>query len=206
MRTLFRLVFLVVIGYVGWSYRKEIKRVVHQWTADDAPASASGTTGAGQAEPAARRIEALLNSEADSVLLSATDVASLLDSLATVVAPGAVDSITVTLDQDDLGVRARIDTRAVPVSLGAIGSVVRDHEFLEAGGRVIFRQTGRAEWHLERVRVRGIPLPQEVVQRLARRFAGPDAGNVLGFSIPRTVNGLRVAPQGITLYGTGAGR
>ena len=205
MRFLFRLVFLAVVAFVAWSYRKEIKRAIHQWTAEDAPASATGTTGAGQAAPAARRIEALLNAETDSVVLSAGDVASLLDSLATVVLPGAVDSITVTLDQDDLGVRARIDTRAVPVSLGAIGSVVRDHEFLDAGGRVIFRQSGRAEWHLERVRVRGIPLPQEVVERLARRLAGPDAGNVLGFSIPRTVSGLRVAPQGITLYG-GTGR
>ena len=206
MRLLFKLVFLVIVGFVAWSYRKEIKRAIHRWTADDAPASASGTSAAGQAGPAARRIEALLGSRADSVVLSAAEVASLLDSLATVVAPGAVDSITVTLDRDDLGVRARIDTRAIPVSLGALGHVVRDHEFLEAGGRVIFRQTGRAEWSLDRVRVRGIPLPQEVVQRLARRFAGPEAGSVLGFAIPRTVSGLRVDPRGITLYGAGTGQ
>ena len=99
----------------------------------------------GGAAPAAHRIDELLGSRADSVVLSAADVASLLDSLASVVAPGAVDSVEVTLDQDDLAVRARVDTRAVPVSLGAIGSVVRDHEFVEAGGRIVFRQAGRAE-------------------------------------------------------------
>jgi len=160
----------------------------------------------GGAAPAARRIDGLLGSLADSVVLSAADVASLFDSLASVVAPGAVDSVEVTLDQDDLGVRARVDTRAVPVSLGAIGSVVRDHEFVEAGGRIVFRQAGRAEWQLERVRVRGVPLPAEVVQRLIRRFAGSEESNVIGLSLPRTVSGLRVSPLGVTLYGSGAAR
>jgi len=200
------LLLLVLLGYVAWSYRDEIRRKVHEWTADGSPASGKGMAVRGGAAPAARRIDELLGSQADSVVLSAADVASLLDSLASVVAPGAVDSVEVTLDQDDLSVRARVDTRAVPVSLGAIGSVVRDHEFVEAGGRIVFRQAGRAEWQLERVRVRGVPLPGEVVQRLIRRFAGSEESNVIGLNLPRTVSGLRVSPLGVTLYGAGAAR
>jgi len=198
------LLLLVLLGYVAWSYRSEIRRKVHEWTADGAPPSAKGMAVRGSAAPAARRIDDLLGSRADSVVLSAADVASLVDSLASLVAPGAVDSVSVMLDQDDLMVRARVDTRAVPVSLGAIGSVVRDHEFVEAGGRIVFRQAGRAEWQLERVRVRGVPLPGDVVQRLIRRFAGSGEGNVIGVDLPRTVGGLRVSPSGVTLYGTGA--
>lgn len=200
------LLLLVLLGYIAWSYRDEIRRKVHEWTADSTPASGRGTAAPGGAAPAAQRLEDLLRSRADSVVLSAADVASLLDSLASVVAPGAVDSVTVTLGQDDLSVRARVDTRAVPVSLGAIGSVVRDHEFVDAGGRILFRQTGQAEWQLERVRVRGVPLPGEVVQRLIRRFSGSEAGNVIGLTLPRAVSGIRVSPSGVTLYGTGAGR
>ena len=199
------LIFLALC-WVAWSYRREIKRTIHRWTAEDSTISATGRPGEGGTASAARRIEDLLQSRADSVVLSPGDVAGLLDSLARVVAPGAIDSLTVTLEREDLGVRARVDTRAVPVSLGAIGSVVRDHEFVEAGGRVIFRQPGRAEWQLDRVRVRGVPLPAELVGRLVRRFAAPETGTVLGFAIPRTVTGLRVAPGGITLYGTGTGR
>jgi hypothetical protein len=200
------LLLLVLLGYVAWSYRHEIRRKVHEWTADSGTASGRGMAVRGAAAPAARRIDDLLGSRADSVVLSAADVASLLDSLASVVAPGAVDSVEVTLDQDDLTVRARVDTRAVPVSLGAIGSVVRDHEFVDAGGRVVFRQTGRAEWQVERVRVRGVPIPGEVLQGLIRRFTGAAEGNVIGFNLPRTVSGMRVSPSGVTLYGTGAGR
>ena len=200
------LLLLVLLGYVAWSYRTEIRRKVHEWTADSGPATGKGMAVRGTAASAGRRIDDLLGSRADSVVLSAADVASLLDSLASLVAPGAVDSVEVTLDQDDLLVRARVDTRAVPVSLGAIGSVVRDHEFVEAGGRIVFRQTGRAEWQIERVRVRGVPIPGDVVQRLIRRFAGSGEGNVIGLDLPRTVGGLRVSPSGVTLYGTGAGR
>lgn len=200
------LLLLVLLGYVAWSYRNEIRRKVHEWTADSGPSSGKGMAVRGAAAPAARRIDDLLGSRADSVVLSAADVASLLDSLASLVAPGAVDSVEVTLDQDDLMVRARVDTRAVPVSLGAIGSVVRDHEFVEAGGRIVFRQAGRAEWQLERVRVRGVPLPGDVVQRLIRRFAGSGEGNVIGLDLPQTVGGLRVSPSGVTLYGRGTGR
>jgi hypothetical protein len=200
------LLLLVLLGYVAWSYRDEIRRKVHEWTAESGPAPGRGMAVRGGAAPAARRIDDLLGSRADSVVLTAADVASLLDSLASVVAPGAVDSVEATLDQDDLSLRARVDTRAVPVSLGAIGNVVRDHEYVTAGGRIVFRQTGRAEWHLERVRVRGVPLPGEVVQRLVRRFTGTADGNVIGFNLPRTVSGLRVSPSGVTLYGTGARR
>ena len=203
---LLALLLLVLLGYVAWSYRDEIRRKVHEWTADSGPVPERGMAVRGAAAPAARRIDDLLSSRADSVVLSAAEVASLLDSLASLVAPGAVDSIEVMLDRDDLAVRARVDTRAVPVSLGAIGSVVRDHEFVDAGGRIVFRQTGRAEWQLERVRVRGIPIPGEVVQGLIRRFSGAAEGNMIGFNLPRTVSGLRVSPSGVTLYGTGAGR
>jgi hypothetical protein len=200
------LILLVLLCWLAWSYRDEIRRKVHEWTADDAPATAQGSAVRGQAAPAARRINNLLGSRADSVVLSASEIASLLDSLATLVAPGAVDSVEVTLDQDDLTVRARVDTRAVPVSLGAMGSVVRDHEFVQAGGRVQFRQAGRAEWQVERVRIRGIPVPGEVVERLVRRFTGLTDGNVIGFAVPGTVSGLRVTRSGVTLYGTGTGR
>jgi hypothetical protein len=201
------LAILLLLGYLAWSYRDEIRRTVHQWTADDPVAPEErGIAVRGQAGPAARRVNELLGAQADSVNLTAAEVASLLDSLATVVAPGAVDSIEITLGADDLSVRARVDTRAVPVSLGAIGSVVRDYEFVEAGGRVVFRQAGRIEWHLDRARVRGIPLPGEVRERLIRRFGRRGEGNAIEFGIPRSVTGVRVRPTGVTLYGTGPAR
>ena len=37
------LILLVALGWLAWSYRDEIRRKVHQWTADDAPATAQGS-------------------------------------------------------------------------------------------------------------------------------------------------------------------
>ena len=75
------LILLVALGWLAWSYRDEIRRKVHQWTADDAPPAAQGNAVRGQAAPAAKRINDLLGSRADSVVLSASEIASLLDSL-----------------------------------------------------------------------------------------------------------------------------
>lgn len=199
---LLSLLVLIGLGYLAWSYRDEIRRQVHRWTADRSSPIATGRAQPGRAAPAARRINDLVSGRADSVVLSASDFASLADSMARVVAPGAVDSIEVTLDRDDIRVRARVDTRAVPVSLGPLGGVVRDHEVVEAGGRLVFRRAGSAEWEVEHLRVRGIPLPREVITRLLGRFSKASPG-VIGFPIPRTVTGLRVAPGGVTLYGAG---
>lgn len=198
------LLILILLGYLAWTYRADIRRQVHEWTADAADSSARGVAVRGGAGPAARRVEALLGSRTDSVTLSAEEVASLVDSLARIVAPGSIDSVRVTLADDDLSVRARVDTRSIPVSLGALGTMLRDRETIDAGGRVVFRQSGRAEWHLDRVRVRGIPVPGEVVERMIRRFDGSAQGNAIGFEIPATVRGLRVGPGGVTLYGAGA--
>lgn len=199
------LLLLVLLGFLAWSYRDDIRRQIHEWTADGSPPGRA-VAERGRAAPAARKLEALFRSGRDSVVLDAAEVASLLDSVVTVVAPRAVDSIEVTLGEDDLGMRARVDTRAVPVPLGPLGGVMRDHEFVEAGGRLIFRQPGRAEWQIERVRVRGIPLPRDLFERLIGRFSRTPAGDAIVLPIPRSVSGLRVRPSGVTLYGTSAGR
>ncbi len=195
------LALLVLAGYAAWSYRREIRRQIHQWTAEGPAPRASGRATPPDAKTVLRRVDALRAGGADSVMLSPDDLASLAAELAARVVPQAVDSIEVRLDRDDVEIRARVDTRRVPVSLGPLSSVMRDHEYVEAGGRLVFRRAGHAEWEVERVRVRGLPVPKKFVEDQIRRFAPRVGGSGIPVALPSGVTGLRVTPAGLTLYG-----
>lgn len=199
----FRLAFLLLLVagvFVAWSYRREIRRAVHRLTAESGPPPTTGRADPALVAPARRRLDSL-RVRRDSVVLSAADLASLLAAVSTQLVPGAVDSIEVVLDDDDLEMHALVDTRRLPVSLGPAAGMVHDHEFLEAGGQVLFRRSGLAEWRIERVRVRGLPLPRELIDRIMGRFTGSAKGGIVSVPLPGAVSGLRVSRTGLTLYG-----
>jgi len=195
------LVLLVVAGFVVWSYRREIRRQIHEWTSEKSTPTAVGQGGADQAASVRRRIQGLRGNARDSVVLSAGDVASLVAAAASARVPGALDSIEVRLDNDDISVRALVDTRRVPMDLGSLRSVIRDREWADAGGKVVFRRTGLAEWAVDRARIRGIPLPQKVIDDVLRRIAGRVEAGAVEIALPSAVGGLRVSPAGVVLYG-----
>ena len=201
----FRLAFLAVLvlgGYFAWSYRDDIRRKIHEWTRDDSPPQAVGLGNPARAPAVRRRIASLGSARVDSVVLSAADVASLVAASAEARVPGALDSLVTRFERDEVRLQARVDTRRLPVSLGPLGGVLRDRESLDAGGVLSFRHRGLAEWRLTRVRVRGVPLPAEVIGRLLQRYGAGD-GSVVPLPLPLSVGGLRVSPAGLVLYGTG---
>ena len=198
------LALLVLGGFVAWSHREEILRRVHQWTAPSARDSV-GYGSAARAPAAQRKLESLGGAR-DTVLLSAGEVANLIAAAAADRMPRALDSIEVRLGHDDLEVRARVDTRNVPLAFGPLSRVIRDHEPIEAGGRLLYRHSGLAEWAITRARVRGLPLPRDVLGRLLARVGGTSE-SVVPIPLPPSVGGLRVSPAGVVLYaGTPAGR
>ncbi|HEU5218729.1 MAG TPA: hypothetical protein VFU23_08715 [Gemmatimonadales bacterium] len=194
------LALLILAGYVAWSYRREIRHQIHEWTAEGPAPQPAGRGPAPDAREVLRRLDGL-RAGADSVVLSAADLASVAVELAGRAVPGAVDSVEVRLDSDEIEVRARVDTHKVPVSLGPLSGVVRDHEYVEAGGRVVFRRPGLAEWDVERVRVRGLPLPKQFIDDQIRRFAPRINSSAIPIALPPSVTGLRVMRDGLTIYG-----
>jgi len=199
------LALLMLAGYAAWTYRHEIRRQIHRWTAESPAPKASGPIPVADPRVVTRRLEAL-QAGADSVILSAGELATLATALAAKVVPQAVDSVEVRLDRDDVEIRARVDTRKVPVSLGPLSGVVRDHEFVEAGGRLVFRRAGLAEWEIERVRIRGVPVPKSFVDEQIRRFAPRFGGTTVPVVLPSSATGLWVTEGGVTLYGRSRSR
>jgi hypothetical protein len=202
----FRLLFLVILllgGYVAWLHRREIMDRVHHWTARPG-SSDSVVVGKASGAQAAHRKLAALSGGSDSILLEPRELADLLAAAAGQFVPGALDSIQVRLERDAVELQARLDTRRVPLSFGPLSGIIRDHENIEAGGELLFRHAGLAEWRITSARVRGVPLPRDVLGRLLGRFGGSD-NSVVPVPLPPSVGGLRIAPAGLVLYGRAPG-
>ena len=205
----FRLLFLallVVGGYFAWSHRDELRRRIHEWTADAGPAEPSGPGDAARGPQVRRKLQAFGSGGSDSVVLRAGEVADLLAEAAEATVAGALDSLEVRLERDEIGVTARLDTRRVPIPSGPLSGIVRERERIELGGPLVYRRAGLAEWQVTRVRVRGIPLPRELVGRLLKDF-GVGQEQVLPVPLPAGVGGLRVRSGALVLYSgrSGAG-
>ena len=193
---LLALLLLILAGVLAWPYRHELLRRLRDWKRPGRDAAALGESALA---PAARRKLAALG-RADSVVLSAGDLANLIAESVAGHVPGGADSISAELRRDEVLVRARLDTRKVPLSPAPLAGVVRAHEWIEAAGPLLFRRAGLAEWRLTRARVRGVPLPSPVFARVVRSVSGGE-GNLVPIPLPSTVGGLRVAASGLVLYG-----
>ena len=195
------LLLLVLLGFAAWSYRREIRRQIHAWTEEPEAPPSRGRSEPGGAVAALRRIDSLARGGRDSVVLTAADVAGIVSALTSRALPGGLDSVEAELGRDDLELHALVDARNLPVSLGPVAGMIREREHVEAGGTLLFRRNGLAEWRVERARVRGIPLPREVVDALFRRLTGNATGGLIAVRLPPAVHGLRISPAGLTLYG-----
>jgi hypothetical protein len=197
----FRLLLLVLLigaGFLAWSYRDEIRRRIHGWTAEPAVTAASeGKAEDGDPAVARRKVNQL--TARDSVVLTASEVAILIAEQANSTVPGAVDSIRVTLARDEVQVRGLADTR--PLKPGLAAMVLRDREWVEAAGRLSYRRSGIAEWEISRVRVRGIPVPRSVVENYLRQLSGSAPPRVVELPLPAQITGLRTGNTGVVLYG-----
>ncbi len=194
---LLALALFIAAGVLAWTYRDEIRRRVHGWTAEPEGSAAEGK--AEDSDPAeARRKVAQLGAR-DSVVLTASEVAALIAAETNARAPRAVDSIRVHLAHDEVEVRGLADTR--PLKPGLAAMVLRDREWIEAAGRLTYRRNGVAEWEITRVRVRGIPVPRSVVENFLRQLSGSAPPRVVELPVPSQVTGLRTGAPGVVLYG-----
>lgn len=205
----FRLLGLAIVAllcYLAWIFRADIKRKVHEWTGDGSAPAAGAPVSHASASGLLHRLDSLGSGTSDSVMLSGPEAATLAQAFAQRALPGAVDSVTIEFGTDEVTVRARVDTHRVPVSLGPLSGITKDHEFIDAGGRLVYRRAGLAEWEVDRIRVRGVPVPKRLVSGLLNRLGGSTvAGSTIQIPTPPSVTGLRVSPRGIVVYGRGAG-
>jgi hypothetical protein len=112
-----------------------------------------------------------------------------------------VDSVSIELGDRRVRVRTMVDTEQLPARVrAAIPGEPSPWEEVIAEGELSPARAGMAEWQLDRVIVRGLPLPAELVGRVINRVTGQATDGRLVVAMPSQVSGFRVRPEGVAIY------
>lgn len=202
----FRLLGLLILAglvYLGW---RERERIVPIWRSlTDRPAAvARGVTGRPGVDALRRatdKVDSLNGWRADSVRLTASELASLVGAGLDQRLRGELDSLSVTLGEGRIAVGGRLRTAGLPREvLGPLAGALAEREPIYGAGVLSVVGPGRAEWRVDAFRVRDFDFPSEMVPRIVGLVARDGRDSVLAVAIPPGIGGVRVQPDGVTLY------
>ncbi len=204
MRCLGRVVsaiVLILLLSAGWLYRGEITRYVRGVIDPISVARRTGAPSEAGRTSARAKVSELIADRPDSVLLNASEMASLVADGSELLGVRGVDSVRVELGDRRIRVRALIDLAQLPDRLrAAIPGAATDREEVVAEGPLTPARPGVAEWQLDRVVVRGLPLPAGLVARVLGRLTGRESDGRVLIRMPDAIEGFRVRPEGVALY------
>lgn len=197
------LVLLLLVG--GWAYRRELKGMWRFWRSPKtAEAPVTGYASARGLAAATDLVDSLNGWRADSIVLSAEELASLLQAGLGGEAARYLDSVSVTLGTDVATVKASLATEAIPrQALGPFWHLVRAREEVSVGGRLMVLGPATGELRVESVKLRGIPFPTALIGRFMSASLGANEDGSVRFKLPHGIRDLRVRPSGVVLYGGG---
>ena len=197
---------LGAVLYAGWVNRTEVRRWAHRLTAEPAPPPDETVTPAELRRRAVARLDSLATGRADSVVLTPREVATMIVEEVNRRAVGVADSVVVELQDGGMAIRAQVDAGRLPKgALGPLAEWVTGRETVAVQGPLVLRRLGTAEWRLDQVTVRGLPLPRGLWERLLTLIV-PGATGTLSFPVDRWITGIRVTPGGAVLFGGPAER
>ena len=203
----FRLLGIITLAILvsgGWLFRREILRLVRPPAVAVKPGPVPGLPGL--AEPAALarardKVDSMQGWRADSVVLTAPEMASLFMDGLTWEGRRHVDSLSVVLGEGRMTVSARLETAAIPQGqLGPLAGALDPWEHVTARGIVSMTDRGRAEWGVDSLTLRGLTLPEQASRELLGRALAGAARGAVPLALPPGVAGLRIRPDGVALF------
>jgi hypothetical protein len=194
---------LVAVLLVGWLFRDRIVREgQHLLGRTEQSSPISVRPGARELATAQSKIDSLRRSRTDSVVLTPSEVASLLGSSLDPRLRADLDSLRVRLLDGEIALSARLRTSRVPRGVvGPLAIMLHPTEPVEATGPVRIVAPGRGEWLVRSFQLRGFPVPADLVPRLVSGALGNPGRRTVPLRIPRGIGAIRVRPSGATLYG-----
>ncbi len=194
---------LVMVLLVGWLFRDRIVREGQQLLGRTERSSAVSVRPGARALAAAQsKVDSLRRWRTDSVVLTPSEVASLIGSGLDPHLRDDLDSMRVRLLDGEIALSARLRTSRLPRNvLGPFAIVLHPTEAVEATGPVRVVEPGRGEWMVRSFRLRSVPIPADLVPRLVSGALGDHGRRTVPLRIPRGISGIRVHPSGATLYG-----
>jgi hypothetical protein len=190
---------------VGWLYRDRLgdegRKVLGSLTGSDVP-STGGRPGSRALLSAHAKIDSLNGWRADSVVLTASEVASMIGAGLDPSLRSQLDSLQVELQDGSIAVRARLATARLPRELlGPFSVALRPTEPIEAAGPLEVVGPRRAEWALKSFRLRNFPIPRDAVPKLVSKALGDPNKQTVPVKIPAGIREIRIHPNGATLIG-----
>ncbi|MFL5518309.1 MAG: hypothetical protein ACJ8DJ_19300 [Gemmatimonadales bacterium] len=189
----------------GWLYRDRLLREGRRLLpghAEGAPGASGGRPGVRALEAARSKVDSLNGWRADSVVLTAAEVASLMGSGLDPAFRKELDSLQVELLEGEVAVHARLRTARLPKELvGPLGVALRAYEPVEAVGPLRVLGPGAGEWAVRSLRIRDFPLPDAMVPRLVSRALDDPSRHTVPWRVPAGVRAVRLHDGSATLYG-----
>jgi hypothetical protein len=194
---------LLVLLLAGWLFRDRIVREGERLLGrTEQSAAVSVRPGARALNSAQSKIDSLRRWRTDSVVLTPSEVASLIGSGLDPELRADLDSMKVRLLDGEVALSARLRTSRLPrQTLGPLSIVLHSTEPIEATGSVRVVGPGKGEWTVRSFALRHVPVPADLVPRLASGALGEHGRPTVPIRIPRGIGGIRVQPTGATLYG-----
>jgi hypothetical protein len=191
-------VLLAVFLSAAWLFRENIAGALGHHGDGSTVAAHPTPKALGRARD---KVDSLNGWHADSVMLTATEMASLLEAGLPRDALTHFDSVGVTLGEGRVGISGRLDTSVIPKeSLGPLAGVLSHWEPVAASGTVAMIEPGVAEWRVDRLTLRGITFPETVSRAMVQRAFSGSAGSGIRIALPKGISALHVHPNGVALF------
>lgn len=198
------LVLLAVLA-IGWLYRDRLiggARQVFGSLEGNEAATPAGRPGSQALISARSKIDSLNGWRADSVILTASEVASMIGAGLDPSVRSQLDSLQVELQDGSIVVRARLSTARLPRELvGPLAVALRPTEPIEAAGPLEVVGPRRAEWAVRSFRIRSFPIPGDAVPKLVSKALGEPNRRTVPVRIPAGIREIRIRASGATLIG-----
>jgi hypothetical protein len=195
---------LLLLG-IGWLYRDRLTaeaRDLFGWVGGSEAPTSAGRPGTRSLVRARAKIDSLNGWRADSVVLNASEVASMIGVGLDPELRKQLDSLQVELHDGSIAVKARLATARLPRELvGPLAIALRPTEPIEAAGPLEVVGPRQAEWALRSFSIRGFPLPRDAVPKLVSKALGDPERRTVPVRIPAGIREIRVRPSGVTLLG-----
>ena len=195
---------LILLG-IGWLYRDRITTEARELIGSfggNEPATSAGRPGSRSLMAARAKIDSLNGWRADSVVLNASEVASMIGTGLDPSLRSQLDSLQVELQDGSVLVKARLATARLPKELvGPLAIALRPREPIEAAGPLEVVGPRKAEWAVRSFSIRNFPLPRDAVAQLVSKALGNPSRRTVPVRIPDGIREIRVKPSGMTLFG-----
>lgn len=196
---------VVVLLIVGWLYRDrladELRRLLGSGPGKSGIVS-SGRPGTRAVLSARSKIDSLNGWRADSVILTASEVASMIGVGLDPSVRSQLDSLEVQLLDGSIGVSALLATARLPRELtGPLAMALRPKERVEAAGPLQVVAPRQAEWAVRSFSIRNFPVPRDAVPKLVSKALGDSSRSTVPIRIPAGIREIRIRPSGATLLG-----